>query len=682
MKSKTSLVNRGILLNDLKRFWFISAGYLLGLLLTLPMSILMSFSRAQSSGNPIDVTYYVGLFQFSSPLQLILLILVPILTGMWLFHYLQNGKAADMAHVLPIRRETIYNTHILAGFIFLFIPLIVTAIVSAATVVSLRITGVTGAHIMSWLSLAILFNLLFFLTSAATGIVTGMTTIQGLVSVILLILPTGLSKLVLHNTSMYTLGFAYDCYIGASDLSPILRMSELSAIPIRGFEIGAYIIICMLLYAAGLYLYHHRHTEQAGSAITFDSLRPLFKYGVTFCSMLLAGTIFYDMQNGSLIWTFFGYFIGSLLGYYLSETLLNKSLHVFSFPAIRNYGLYGLTVITCISLLYIDITGYERRLPATSDIKSIYLDYSYHRLMEKEHLSLQYSETGVYEQIEPPSPVYTQADDIKAILDLNRAIVINRTAEKSVHWNNPMSLIMGSVEPVCLVYNLKNGSRVCRQYTIQSTDYAAQLKPIYESSAYKSSRNAIMEVQASDVALMEVQTMEINKDFSIVDPKEIQQAVVALQSDIRDESYEEITSPQVAWSHIKILLSHNKTTDLEWRKSYRHFAQWLQQSGQYNNARILSDDVQYAVVAKQSGDSQKISNEFRRSPQQYVANMESANGLKISDPDKLEACLYAYSYPNNKQFYTVVFQLKNGNSFLGSFTENNAPDFIKANFSV
>ena len=106
MKLKTSFINRGILLNDLKRFSWIGAGYLLALLAIVPLKIFMLYSRTQDLRTN-DTTAYLRIFQFDyySPIQILVLIVVPVLTGLLLFRYLQDSRAADMAHALPVRRK-------------------------------------------------------------------------------------------------------------------------------------------------------------------------------------------------------------------------------------------------------------------------------------------------------------------------------------------------------------------------------------------------------------------------------------------------------------------------------------------------------------------------------------------------------------------------------------------------
>jgi len=206
MKLKTSFFNQGILCNDFKSLGWIGAVYLLSLLLCIPLKIIMLYSNVGIARLSQDPYFYLRMFLFNEPLQLMLLIVAPVLTALLLFGYLQNGKAADMVHALPVKRETLYHTHILAGLIFLFVPLMITALVSWALVAGLAIPNVSGSDIFTWLAVSLLFNLLYFMTGVATGMFTGLLSVQAVLSYILLLLPTGLTMLLLHNMSMYTYG--------------------------------------------------------------------------------------------------------------------------------------------------------------------------------------------------------------------------------------------------------------------------------------------------------------------------------------------------------------------------------------------------------------------------------------------------------------------------------------------
>jgi len=294
MKLKTSFINRGILFNDFKRFAWISAGYLLVLLLSLPLKVFMLYSQLEDI-RINNVYMYSRIFQFDtnqSFLSVMALILVPVLTGLLLFRYLQDNQAADMIHALPVKREVLYNTHIIAGILILFMPLTLTALISWALVSGLGIEQLNGI-ILSWLFISLLINLLFFMTSVAVGMITGMTTLQGVLTYILLHLPSGLSVLLLNNMHKYTYGFAYDYYLGKIEkLSPLIRLTEISIHPIKTSEIAVYLLSSITLYFVGRYIYQRRHIEAAGNAIAFDGLRLFSNTRLPFALCCCSAVIF------------------------------------------------------------------------------------------------------------------------------------------------------------------------------------------------------------------------------------------------------------------------------------------------------------------------------------------------------------------------------------------------------
>lgn len=682
MKLKASFINRGVLLNDFKRFTWISAGYLLILLLSVPLKILMLYSKGEDVGIN-NVSAYLRIFQFdtnSSFLHVMALILVPVITGLLLFRYLQDSQAADMAHTLPVKRGILYNTHVTAGIIFLFVPLILTALISWALVAGLGIQDINSTEILSWLAIGLLINFLFFMCSAAVGMITGMTTLQGVLSYILLLLPSGLSLLLLHNMSKYIYGLAFDYYSDKIEkLSPLIRLTEMSIHPIQPGEIAVYLLSGIALYFLGGYLYRQRHLEMAGNAIAFDVLRPLFKYSVTFCSMLLLGSYFGSAQN-SLEWTYFGYFLGSLLAYFLVEILLNKSLQVFQRRRIRGYGIYALTMIALLGLFHFDCTGYEKRLPGLSEVKSVYMDNSFY--------ALNYAPTtnapayGDEYDFAPVKAVFTEKDNLAGIYSLHQQIVANRLDEKEGFLSSTNKYS----ERICLAYELKDGSHIYRQYEIAAAEYADSLKPIYESQEYKQLHNEILNIDPAAVDLIDISAPGANKNVRIADPELIAQAVDVLRRDVYDETYEEMASvkQRTPWARITILLDNSRRVDLDWKKSYAHFEQWLKESGKYNQARLLpGEDITSAIVDRMPDlDQQDLAKQAAVIKQEAILGLEDKPGiLKITDPEKLELCLRNYGTNGEQAAYKVVFLLNNGGTFSGSFFETDAPSFVKEHFA-
>ncbi|MDD3268362.1 MAG: DUF6449 domain-containing protein [Syntrophomonadaceae bacterium] len=676
MKSTTSFINPGVLLNDFKRFTWISIAYLLGLLMTVPLNLFLIYNTAKRTGNQ-TINYFMQFNIDSSPFELILVIIVPVLTGLFLFRYLHSSQAADMEHSLPIKRETLYNTHILAGLIFLFVPLLITALSTWAIKSGFNIESLSGTTILTWLGICLLFNLLFFLLSAATAMITGMSSVQGILTYILLFLPTGLSVLILHNLAIYVYGFAFDYYVNRIFISPLMRITEFGNYPIHHSQIISYILAAVALYFIGRILYQHRRLEKAGNAMAFDILQPVFKYGVTFCTMLLMGS-YYFVYLG-MPWTYLGYFLGSILAYFLMEILLNKSFRVFSWSTVKGYGLYSLFAVILIAGMHYDFSGTQQRLPELADVKSIYMGSSFYSLNYREQRLSPNSEYYIYEINYPPTkPIYTDKANIARIHALHRSIINNLDKAKKSYISRR------SNEPgeyISLAYIFKDGSHMYRQYSLSAGDYMRFLKPIYESVEYKRFNNKILDLNLADINMLEVHAREMAKFAHFTDPQQIKQAVIILQNEVLKEKYEEMTDHREPWSSIDIRTNDRHVVSLSWNKSYADFERWLKTTGKYKQSRIIpGEDLAYAMVRKSTADG-KTNNTARiypsrLSPRELLAWEQMSDTIKVSNPEQLEVCLRQYTY-NRQPDYDIVFLLTNGSSIYGGFTEADAPDFIK-----
>ncbi len=675
MKSKISLIDKGIFYHDFKSSGWLGVIYLLGLLFTIPIQILMLHSREETMQRAYGLLNnpYLDILQVNSPIQMILLVIIPVLTGMLLFRYLQSGQAADMIHALPIKRETLYNTHITAGIILLFIPLFITALLSWAVIGGLGIELVSFHDIMNWLGSSLLISLLLFISSAAVGMFTGMSSLQGILTYIMLLLPVGLSTLLLNNIHMYVYGLAYDYYLLELEKSyPLINIINFKIFPFAGRELIINLIIILALYLIGRYAYQKRQSEMAGNAIAFAILRPIFKYGVAFCTMLLLGSYFY-LAQGSLSWTYFGYFIGSLIGFLLAEILIKKSISIFNLKLLRQYACLVIAVVLLISCVNSDVIGYEKRIPDLAEVNTAYFDNSFYTLSRAKD-----------DSSEDMTCMFIEDDNIAKIYELHKSIIDSGNKHESFNNTNDITY---STATYGIAYQLKDGSVFCRQYRIERDDYTAQLRPIYESREYKHLHNDIFQVIPANVDLIEIYANGVNKKVRIIDPPFIKQAINVLQKDVLLRTYEQMTSKRDPWAHISIHLNDDSehNPNLSWDKSDINFGDWLKSIGKYDNARVIaSDDIEYAVVEKRDNNRENSFDKYSEYDlEQYLKEIKNKEMyLKITDPEPLESCLANYTSTINEPGYNIIFSLNNGRVLRGELSDNNAPQCIKEYFTV
>ncbi|WFD11490.1 DUF6449 domain-containing protein [Tepidibacter hydrothermalis] len=672
MKSKISLFNKGVILNDLKRFSWIGVVYLLGLLLTIPMRMMMVNSEVENYGhygaNPIK-----RIFDFEIGETMILMGVIPVILAILLFRYMHVKKSTDMIHSLPIKRGNLYNNHIFVGTVLLILPVIVTTIAciilnSTSNYNDYYKEVLYTIDILRWGGITIILSILIFMFTVLVGMITGISAVQGVLSYIFLFLPVGLTGLVVYNMAIYIYGFSAESYL----IDDLFKLSPLTIAPcvpnkdLMSFKaIIIYIIICIILYIISRVLYNKRNLEAASQSIAFKSFKPIFKYGVTFCSMLLGG--FYFQASGeSLHWVLFGYFIMSLIGYFIAEIIIKKSLRVFK--NVKGYLIYVAVIIILLLGMKFDIIGYEKYVPQLEKVETIYFDRGFYRLTQDEE-----------------NRFYNDEDNCKNIQQLHKEIINNK--EKNLKSKN-------SNESISIAYKLKNGKEIRRRYFVQKEDYIKYLKPIYESKEYKEMHNRIFDVNDSDIEKITIRPVEnSNKVTYITDKEEIRECLEILKDEINNQKYEDMIDKKAAWADIDISLVENKKDDnedgiedkydnninLRWDKSFVKFEKWLEEKDYIKNSRITSEEVAYATVEKNENPDDIHIDQYGR----YInQNEKKVKRLDILDKDKIEVCLRNYENDyyrsNSNAKYIIGFYSEDKNNIVyGSFEEESAPDFIK-----
>ncbi|MFT5872505.1 MAG: ABC-2 type transport system permease protein [Clostridium sp.] len=636
MKYKMLFFNKGVLKNDLKRFSWIGILYSLFLLFAFPLQILMS--RRYATKDKIISTQYM--FDFNDILIFSMLI-VPVITAMFLFRYIQNKNSIDMLHSLPIKRVSLYDNHVFFGIMTLIIPVIVTTIISCILKNTLNLNDsslhFTYNQIFVWSGTTILMSVFIFLLCVLIGILTGLSTAQGLLTYIFLFLPAGLGILIVDNLNLFLFGFDFSNNIFV-DISPFERM--ISNKPLRIAEILIYIFSSIFIYALGRFSYVKRDLEAATNAVAFKTLQPIFKYGVTFCTTLIGGLVFTDGQEG-LSWAILGYIIGGLIGYYIAEMIIKKSIKIFK--NIKGYLIYAGIFSIILLCVNFDITGFEKRIPDITKIKSICFS------------------TGAFPQNNNSEKyIYYEKENLEKIKILHNKIVDNK---KNIKNSSSMSIGFS------IKYNLKNGKQIERQYYVLKEPLDDFLKPIYESKEYKKINFDYLKTNANNVDKITISSLNKSKNLTLTNPTEINEVVDILKTITLNKTYEEMKDIRQPWGSIVLLMSNDQKINLSFLKTNSKLEKWLLDKKLLKNAIIMPEDINHILVAKRvNGRIETIAS-------------TDVKKLKITDKTKIEACMQnsCDEYTNNNNIeYDMEITPKNiaQAKFTATFDEKHAPNFV------
>lgn len=570
MKYKTSFFSKYIILEDLKKYWGLSALYFFISLITGPLEIMFSLS------NPYGVDEYKIeriLRVAGDEMQFILSICFPILLSVLIYRYLQQNKSTTFMHSLPVTRKELIHSHNIAGFLLIFVPILLNTII--LLIASMTYSGdnsivlevFTVTNIFKWMGLVTTINLAVYLVSSTVAMISGMSLVQGILTIIFLLLPQGLGTLMIINFQQLIYGFTINRFSFDKIMTRISPLTALiSSEPISTNVIIWYIILGAILYFVSYYLYNRRHLESASDTIAFNMMKPIFKYGVTFCTMVLIGVYFNSLMKSNL-WLYIGYAIGGFLGYIIAEMIIKKSIWIFK--NMKGFVIYSVIIVIAFIGIKFDIIGYEARIPDTQDIQSVY----YGRILYA---------------VENEDP-----KNIENVRALHKQLLENRDRLMNIED----SRYTGEIS---VLYKLKNGRTMARRYAVpdEFIESNQHIKEIYESREYKVKYNTIFHLDLDKLSYIDVTYDDSGKSerIKIIDKKKVNEVISVIKADILHETYEEIRDNDNRLGYINIYYDNdtdNETYEnntstkvdnsiyLRWKKSYDGLTKWLKDNGYY-----------------------------------------------------------------------------------------------------
>ncbi|SNT45496.1 ABC-2 type transport system permease protein [Bacillus sp. OK838] len=652
MSSRITWFNQELIIYIFRSTGWIGFLYFVGLIFALPLEMLTIILNENNEYVEFD-----NLFSSQQMIQYVLVIVIPVLFAIFLFRFLQMKQASDFIHSLPITRRNIFFHMIGTGMGFIVLPILLTGSILILFHSAIDIERLyTIPDIWSWMGITFILEALIFSVAVLIGMVTGLSALQGLLTYIFLALPVGLFVLFAANVKFLIAGFSADYYLSANmnAISPLLAATEMEKITFFSVDILIYSILTLLFLLSSLFLYERRKLEHVSQAFVFPKIKPLFKFGLTICMMLLTG-LYFSGTTGKPGWIFFGYIVGSLLGYYLGEIVLQKTWRIRL--NLKGYTAFTVFIIVLALILKIDPIQYMSKIPDEKMINQIYIGDA-----------PLFFDDGTLDN----APTYLKEKENKEAIRLLHQQIIEKGKKVSIGE-------LDDGKSIFLMYELKNGRRLAREYHLQNYDlYLPLLAKIYESSEYKKTVNELLNVSAEDVSKIKITASgQVEKSVTITDGQQLDEAVQALSEDLNNQSFTQMTSSFGEYASIDILLNNNKIIYLNWDSSYTQFSKWMENSGQAEEARLMADDISYILVAK---TDPKIYNS--NSESKLVQQIEQKpNRMKINTSPEIDLAI------DNAQIdwggeYSAAFYYKDSRDVdIKSFSGEHVPGFILDHFN-
>lgn len=478
MRSVTSYFNRELLRGALQRTWPLWAAYTLIWLLLLPVTLFIRLSDRHIVYSRPTLSY--ELLSTGLPSGAMMAAVFGIFFAMAMFAYLTNSRATNGMHAMPIRREGLFLTHYLAGLFCQVVTLLVSFALAALVTAAFGVFD--GYAVGMGLLLCVLLVLFFYSFGVLCMVCVGQILAGAVFYGILNFLFVGMEVLLRSFAGNFLYG--YDGRSSAFSTAPLSPPVEIASslsvsyvydgidpIGVRVFHLGtfaAYAAAGLVLAALALLLYRKRRSEMTGNTVAIGWLRPVFKYGVAFCSAFSLGQLLsyfvFELTDstytaGALIGTIACMIFAGLIGYYAAEMLLKKSFRVFKTS--WKGALATSAVLILIGLSFpLDLTGYQSRVPEQSDIVSATVDLYGGNVSGSFNLSGQ--------------------ESIALLRDAHCAVITDKA--RQTEYNRRYVPFNGDTCTLRITYELADGTELFRSYDL-STDEALLSDPSSPESA-------------------------------------------------------------------------------------------------------------------------------------------------------------------------------------------------------
>ena len=447
MKSKTSLFNKGVSLNLLKRYWPLWTGYFVLLLLVTPVTLSGRVDRL-APGEMLNYTL------LESGVEVVYIsIVVGVLVAMAMFNYLYSTKSCGMMNMLPLHRETMFLTAFLTGLVPLLAADVLVMLITALFYGGRQVYFKT---LLLWLAMAVMGNISFYGFAVFCAVLTGNLivlpvlylvlnlavyaaerAVRYLLSAFVYGMSTSSCSLIVLSPIVELLNFLFVVPVNYVDADGVVRQVT-NAYQVSGLKaLGIYCAAGLVCAVLALLIYRLRQMERATDVVAVPVLKPVFKYCMAFGTAVVLAYVVYDWLTprsiggmGTALLVLLLLLAGALIGYYAAEILMQKTLKVF--PGKWKGCLVSCLILAVLTMAWeFDLFGYERRIPDAEEVASVWLMQNGTEL--------------------------TEPENIQALTALHRSFVDNKAENESADEQYT----------VTIRYTLKNGKIMHRVYPLR-----------------------------------------------------------------------------------------------------------------------------------------------------------------------------------------------------------------------
>lgn len=396
MPSERTFFNKAIYKRALSRFWIIGAAYAVVLCFLTLMCGRYFNSEFTEMSEYVSYSILSNLTRREIVAAAVAAVVMAVAVYGWMF----RKTSAAYISALPVTREALLISSMLAALTLLILPCII------AMLVSLLLYGgglLWTPYLLCSAAAAVLMNIAFFGLASFCTVFTGNAAVLPALYVIALYGFVGIEVVTRYITEFLLFGVRGTGWELAI-LSPLYYFfnyyvgSYSYAIPLTAIYAAAGVILAGL---AAIF-FRHRRMEAAGEVVAVPVLRPLFRWGLAAAgalgmALLILKTVFNvgsyaagnDGTPANVAFLLLAMLFGAAVGWFSADALIRKTLRVFD-RHWKGLGVFCALLCALVVVTELDVFGVERYQPDVDEIGYAAVkgwgEYNVTRIMQPENL--------------------------------------------------------------------------------------------------------------------------------------------------------------------------------------------------------------------------------------------------------------------------------------------------------
>lgn len=604
--------------NIKRRLWLVVIAVLL-FVIAIPIYTAMDISLIEATLENVSIdvmqkNLYDNMakwFEFGSGITF-WAVLFALPAGMQGFSYLYDRSKIDFYHSKPVKASQRFMTIWLNGVLIFAIPYLVGSIFNLLLVATSGVLDM--ALFLTWCE-GIILTIGFYLSIYSIIILAVMLTGKPLISIM------GVGVFLFYEMAVRALymsmsSFSFHFFYGYNDDDWLIPwVSPFKIVNLYGNEkIGMvaafvlFLVFAAVVLALAYWCYKKRPSELAGSAMTFQGIKPFIKIGVAvpvalFAGLATAGLMDYSPLDGTGS-PFFPLLLGALfllLACGLIQVIFEADIKGMLHKK-REIVISAVLALAIMLIFRYDVFGYDNRIPALDKIESVSIvtatDSRYSRTFYDENMKQITKEEYADKYMRLTGEDAQNVREL-ALLSIEKYQQYpNRTVFHEENEESPS---------VSYKFRLKNGKTIAREIplNIRAEENKAVIAKIENSEAFIRTNESAMSdyfleaLESGDYKVEAFWGSEMNEQE--LSTKEAIQLVHLFREDLLQNSYEarcnELPVGEIS-IYLNQQISYGRNVRFSVYPSYANCMYFLKENGFETEKFINIEDIDRITVSK------------------------------------------------------------------------------------